>query len=344
MSSPTSLTLFPADLAIEQAKSLVPLHEIPSFSNSNAKDIDWIQIRNGTVGGSIPLDEGRARRARELHRYLHYEVLSDWKSPVNIDGVYRVTYHDTYDDIQNLLVYSKHKDHRGLSLMPDMYQTMRYSGEGVDPIPEFLPYSVKRPIISFRGSSTGSEVIANNERIQTCIWSVLPGNAVSALCDFKLTGIVQVTAKDVLDYTVCTYGSDKGHEIYESIQYPYTHIQTQLQNKFILSIDGNTAAWDRPIWVMRSRSLLFKKESDQICWYYPAFKAGEHYVNVTTEGNNKGKLHNIDNLVSYYHANPTLCTSISARAQNIVKRYCSPVSHIEYTRELFMESAEKNKW
>jgi hypothetical protein len=48
--------------------------------------------------------------------------------------------------------------------------------------------------------------------------------------------------------------------------------------RHLVSIDGNTAAWDRPAWIMASNSVLWKQESDHVCWWSDLCLEGKHYV------------------------------------------------------------------
>jgi hypothetical protein len=48
--------------------------------------------------------------------------------------------------------------------------------------------------------------------------------------------------------------------------------------RHLISVDGNTAAWDRIPWIMASNSILWKQKSNHECWYYPLMKPNEHYI------------------------------------------------------------------
>lgn len=60
-----------------------------------------------------------------------------------------------------------------------------------------------------------------------------------------------------------------------------------IKYKYQLTIDGHTAAWERPVWQLYSNSVVLKQESPLVQWYYNAIEAGKHYVNV---GNDPEKL------------------------------------------------------
>ena len=52
----------------------------------------------------------------------------------------------------------------------------------------------------------------------------------------------------------------------------------QLEYKYIISIDGNTCAWNRPVWVLKSKSILLMHSSEHKCWYYDYLLPNVHYV------------------------------------------------------------------
>jgi hypothetical protein len=52
----------------------------------------------------------------------------------------------------------------------------------------------------------------------------------------------------------------------------------QLQYKYLISVDGNTAAWDRVPWILNSNSILLLKASNHKCWYYDFLIPYVHYI------------------------------------------------------------------
>jgi hypothetical protein len=59
--------------------------------------------------------------------------------------------------------------------------------------------------------------------------------------------------------------------------------EDHLKYKFQLTIDGHTAAWERPVWQLYSNSVMVKQHSHLNQWYYPALQADKHYIDVGTE-------------------------------------------------------------
>lgn len=56
--------------------------------------------------------------------------------------------------------------------------------------------------------------------------------------------------------------------------------ENHLKYKFQLTMDGHTAAWERPVWQLYSNSVMLKQQSPLIQWYDLAIKDGVHYVEV----------------------------------------------------------------
>ena len=106
-------------------------------------------------------------------------------------------------------------------------------------------------------------------------------------------------------------------------------IDKQLKYKYILSIDGNTWAWDRPIWIMKSNSLFFKYESSNVGWYYDFLNEDINYVSV-----------NVDNMVkkyNFFENNTNQALEIISNAKKFVKDYCSEEAWTFYFKSLLEE-------
>lgn len=56
-----------------------------------------------------------------------------------------------------------------------------------------------------------------------------------------------------------------------------------IKYKYQITIDGHTAAWERPVWQLYSNSVMLKQASTLIQWYYNAIESGKHYVDVGTD-------------------------------------------------------------
>ncbi len=59
--------------------------------------------------------------------------------------------------------------------------------------------------------------------------------------------------------------------------------EMQVKAKYLLTIDGHTAAWTRPIWQLLSNSVMLKQDSPIVQWYYAALKPGVDYIPVSSD-------------------------------------------------------------
>lgn len=53
-----------------------------------------------------------------------------------------------------------------------------------------------------------------------------------------------------------------------------------MKYKYLISVDGWTAAWFRPEWIMTSNSLFVKQESAKVEWFYHELIPHKHYFPV----------------------------------------------------------------
>lgn len=95
-----------------------------------------------------------------------------------------------------------------------------------------------------------------------------------------------------------------------------------LNYKYLISIDGNTCAWERVPWIMLSNSILLKQETNKIEWFYKALKPYVHYVPV-----NKS-LTNIFEQIQWMKENDPLLEKISQNAQEFIINNLMP-QHID---------------
>lgn len=108
--------------------------------------------------------------------------------------------------------------------------------------------------------------------------------------------------------------------------------EQQYNWKFLLSADGNTCSYDRMCWVMKSNSLLFKYQSNDILWYYPLVLEDTHFTSVTVD--NMRKKH------SFMLNNRNIAQFQIATANQFVKTFITPVNIMLYTTYLFENLAE----
>jgi hypothetical protein len=66
----------------------------------------------------------------------------------------------------------------------------------------------------------------------------------------------------------------------EKINETNVKITEHIKYKYLISIDGWTAAWMRVPWIMASNSVLLKQDSNRVEWFYHAMKPHVHFYPV----------------------------------------------------------------
>lgn len=61
---------------------------------------------------------------------------------------------------------------------------------------------------------------------------------------------------------------------------PWVPIGEHMLYRWLLSVDGWTAAWLRPAWIMASNSVLLMQETNKIEWFYYRLEPKVHYYPV----------------------------------------------------------------
>ena len=181
-----------------------------------------------------------------------------------------------------------------------------------------INFETKKENAIFAGSSTGNLDPKLNDRLRLCNWAV--------------------ARKEVDCYITNTFpqiGEQKVSEAYPRYkEFTREHIgeKEQLENKFIISVDGNTAAWDRVPWVFNSNSILLKKRSDQLGWYYPFMKNGVHYI----------EFDNFDEIPSKMRTPDSVCRNIIENSSKFVNDYMKIEPQMDYMSRVLFYSSRKS--
>ncbi len=229
-----------------------------------------------------------------------------------------IGYEDEYKNDWGIFTYSKNKFRKNI-LIPDLYALNSYDGKLKQK--DLIPKNLKIDKIIFAGTDTGNWFdLKLNQRLDVC-----SAFANHSFINAKITNLVQLPRDKILS----VYPN-----LNDFLCSPIS-INEQLKYKFILSIDGNSTAWDRVPWIMNSNSMLFKYESDNVNWYYGLMKDKEHYINC-----NK---YNMENKFMYYLNNPKEYDFIVSNANEFVKKYLTYDSHMLYLKLLIEKCKEKNQ-
>ena len=261
-------------------------------------------------------------RKNKMIKYYNEKIFPNLNIKDNIH--LKVSLHDKCD-IDGVLTFGSHIDNK-VVLIPDMYQMNNYGKDLFLSDKDDTKFTDKINKVVFYGTSTGSLNPSLNTRLNTCIWSVKDEWA-KKMTDIKITKLAQISLQDIN-----IYGKQQKIDI-KNIFANHVSIEEQFKNKYILSIDGITWAWNRPIWIMNSNSLLFKYESEKIGWYYPLLKENKHYVSVS--------VNTIQTKHNFFENNTNQALHIIEKSKTFVKDYCSEEACIFYLRSLLEEISSK---
>lgn len=292
------------DLARIEGKKLRPISCVEDLNQALpylkvVRDMD----NNYKTTGHNYEQHPNASRMEFLQSYLEHKVLPFVKG--NLSGYFNVELHDVYDPIKtvfdNCLVWSKQKGDDHVVLMPDLYNLIDYHGQLR--VTDQSSWVSKRDKMCFFGSSTGSTILNENERVKGCTW----GCSHADIADFFITRKVQMAA-DV--------------RIPLHIMCPPVGLHEMFNYKVCCDIKGNTNCWDRLPIVLNSRSLLFQLPSEFMSFYEPILvssKLGKKMVHVESYDDLPGKL-------KYYLTNPKEAIQITRDANAFANTYLN--SHV----------------
>lgn len=314
-------------VADENAKYLVAHKE----KDMDLWDSHWVNI-NRDHSGSYSFSHSHSFdqfpkadlviRSQVFETFMSKYVLPHIDKNIDVSGWYPVNYEDGCDGIKNTICYSKQRGAPN-ALVPDMYQQANYNDCFIN-FNDPFQYDQKHDKIIFAGADTGDLNPAINKRIDACIWSASNRD----ISEFYITNNVQIDNKVFKDYC---------KDNLSQIMFPSRiEIAQQLQFKYIYSIDGNTAGWDRPVWVMLSNSILFKQPSEHLCWYYDMLGNGVHYIESDTDSLRKN--------IEMIRNRPDIAKQITWNAKSFSQTYCTnKLATTIYTKELFEAASIRNK-
>ena len=307
-------------LAQVNARNWTPRKDIEELE----KDIPFIQVAKDIRGKYVVTGHGHKGHDNEPRMDYYCRYFQDWIFPNvegNASGYYNIELHDSYaylerpqvDYMNGVMTFAKAKNDVGPILIPDPYMVGNWADKNVD-IVDTVPWDCKDDKVCFFGTTTGSRDPIKNRRINMCIWACDRKQRY----DFGITHVAQMSPSQIIS----SIGLSRWQDILRPRPVSW---QEQVRNKFLFLPDGNTCKFD--VWPMQTQSLCLKDVSDDMLWYYPMLGDKQHFVEVDEK--------TIDNVVSYYLANPREAQTIVATSQSFSKAMFQPSSHILYTTALF---------
>jgi hypothetical protein len=219
----------------------------------------------------------------------------------------------------SVLGFSKDKNDLHNALLPDLYAMQNYKGMLDDNVADNLPTLKKMNKMLFIGTSSGLTNIEVNPRLRLCRFA-------------KNRDWIEAYISSVVHFEPAQV------EQFKDLMHDPISVVNQQTYRHILVVDGHTACWDRLAWVMASRCVCWKMESDDECWYYPFLKPWVHYIPFS-----------IDNLEEFEATwnrvkdDRELQMRIVSNANTFVEEFLTPHAHALYTRTLLDEIANKYK-
>jgi len=241
-------------------------------------------------------------RKHAVIKFLNHVYSTMTQLPITINIC--VELHDTSHEESPIWCFSKNNTHQ--LLIPDLYAMWGYSNRLS--IKDTIPFNKKLTKAVFIGGSTGSYSPDTNERLRLCDKY---RNNPNIHC--YINNICQMTEETV-----------KGvFPNYKDFIHAGMSMEDQHHYKYIISVDGNTSAWDRVPWILNSNSVLLLKESNSKCWYYPLLIPYIHYIpfNDSTD---------LEKIISSTEDR----TEMIKNANKFVKDYLTIDKHVEYMQYL----------
>jgi hypothetical protein len=229
---------------------------------------------------------------------------------------------DVPQNSQKVPVFSFHKHVASRNLLvPDVdFLRFNWYARYRDP----LAYKDKRISAVFVGASSGAGLLSR-DAIQR---RVAPRFRVAEYFHghpdvlFRITNAVQCESRDVEAYL-------KQQPWFG----PRLSWRRQVEHRFLISMDGNGAAWSRVAKALASKGVLLNFDSPFQLYYFPALKAGREYLSVGSEAD-------IEPYLERERTNPGTFRPVAQAGTEFARRYLNRASAVDYTALLLQRYME----
>ena len=232
-------------------------------------DMLYVKVTDGRIHETFTTTKDTSLLSRWRVLKKHYE---HWSSFGRQNKEFFVALHDGIDhNVYNplnieILTFGKNK-FLPYTLIPDIYYLTRngYKDSKID----ILPWVQKKNVMFWRGSSTGGNISWDNWKTIPRIRLVMMSNETPDTLDAKITDVVQIkdNTKGLKEYLE--------HKGFVSDRIPFTEFH---RYKYLINIDGNSCAWDSMFLKLKSNSVVFHVDNDNIQWYYDRLIPWKHYI------------------------------------------------------------------
>ncbi|MBP0614399.1 glycosyl transferase family 90 [Jiella mangrovi] len=179
-------------------------------------------------------------------------------------------------------------------------------------------FAQKRSAAVFAGASTGgsvtADVLRNAALPRLRLAQELHGHPD---IDFRITAAVQCESPAV-------------REALEAQPYFGSHLSwaEQYGHRFIISVDGNAAAWSRVVRVLMSGSVLMKFPSDSVLYYYHGLAPNRHFLPAQSR-------EDIEAFIALDRAGALDLPAIAKRANGFARDYLARDRVVAYAQAIF---------
>jgi hypothetical protein len=324
MIQPPTLILKPKTTLSKQTSKIIETIALKesTLSKINLKQIDNNFIIGITIVNNIPCFSNKLLNLKNKSRadgVLNFIKKVCNIFPKKINCKIAIGLGDSHDcHKEGIMVFSKNKDSKCI-LIPDLYSMNNYGGKISKR--DNIPFSKKINESLFIGATTGSNNPEKNDRLKLCNYALNNKNIkayINTLCQIPEVKIAKTYPK------------------YKSFLHSSLSIETQIKNKYLINIDGNTCAWDRLPWILNSNSICFKKKSNNKCWYYDLLENNKHYVEFEEPNN-------ITEIMNNLNSNQNRCINIIKNANLFVDEYLNEDALMLYMGNLLYNISLNNK-
>jgi hypothetical protein len=231
------------------------------------RDMLYVKVLDGRIQETYTTSKDTSLLSRWTILRNHYDKWSSFGTKEFFIALHDGIDYNVYNPLNiEILTFGKNK-FLPYTLIPDIYYLTRNGYK--DSKQDLIPWDRKSNIIFWRGSSTGGHLSWDNWKSIPRIKLAMMSKETPDVLDAKLTDIVQVheNAKGLQDYLE--------HKGLVSDRIPFTEFH---RYKYLINIDGNSCAWDSMFLKLKSNSVVFHVDNDNIQWYYDSLIPWKHYI------------------------------------------------------------------
>jgi len=114
----------------------------------------------------------------------------------------------------------------------------------------------------------------------------------------------------------------------------YLSPEAHLQYKYLLTMDGSRASWERFVWLLHTNSLIFKQESSHVQWFYKGVLPYQHYMPIKDELD-------LEKSIAWAMLHPQQAPKIIQNAQAFANQNLDLESMVHYIIELLQAYHKK---